>query len=44
MKSQTRFHLAIPPADTYFEAFHMVWNDVGVKNNKTVLNILKKVM
>lgn len=44
MKSQTRFHLAITPADTHFEAFHMVSNAGGVKNNKVVLNILKKVM
>lgn len=44
MKSQTRFHLAITPADTHFEIFHMVSNAGGVKNNKAVLNILKKVM
>lgn len=44
MKSQTRFHLAITPADVNFEIIHMVSNAGGVKNNKTVLNILKKVM
>jgi len=44
MKSQTRFHFVITPADAHFKTFHLVSNARGVKHNKTVLNILKKFM